>query len=398
MSESDVAVIADTDAVALSVSLDLVAPGRTPNWMTPAADFVARCLGDGVQIVQLERPEMVAADSRIGRRPSSLFFQAVHACFSEHLPLALSPDVLWSLVVGECAHAVALNPDYYRDLFGGITEGTDKKIYGDNSTYGLKGLANNGGRPVVDGDPAKHEIHIQVGSDPNWAEVLPQFEVALRQMTPAGLVGDVLVDFSTTTVESRTGTLVQFMATASPFFEYHTHTRCGIPEIRLLGTAEDYSRLEDAVRRISRHFNTHLGAYFEALIPVVAKLARQADGEPLDQAFWSSIYKFHSGSGTDKFGGWLSTFVNYVSGNANNRWGPPNAIVPKADHCYDWESLGDYGGLCHGSVPSGVSVAPFTWHFLGEKRKMLFFGGIIGIDNVDGYVTPRLSWGVGQKD
>ncbi|WP_406297275.1 DUF4419 domain-containing protein [Embleya sp. NBC_00888] len=48
---------------------------------------------------------------------SSLLLRALHMCFSAHLPLSLSPDVLWYAVVHEVAVHVRLDPDTHASLF-----------------------------------------------------------------------------------------------------------------------------------------------------------------------------------------------------------------------------------------------------------------------------------------
>ena len=72
-------------------------------------------------------------------------------------------------------------------------------------------------------------------------------------------------------------------------------------------------------------------------------------------------------------------------------------VIAKPDDLYDWtDCQGRYHlkGLDLGSVPAHVSVAPFTWHYYGEEKKMLFAGGVLGVDDFEGSIMPSLSYAV----
>ena len=95
-----------------------VLPAPLPDGHTPIADFVKVCL-PGHRIETIARAEMLDVGdwAKKTMQPSSLFFQAAHACFQMHYPLALRPEVLWSLIVNEIATTVKMHPDDYRDQF-----------------------------------------------------------------------------------------------------------------------------------------------------------------------------------------------------------------------------------------------------------------------------------------
>jgi len=65
--------------------------------------------------------------------------------------------------------------------------------------------------------------------------------------------------------------MVAFMDATSPYFAYRCSTCCGIPKIRLLGTSEDYRKLNLAAIELAKLFDKHLGKYFDFLLPVLAK-------------------------------------------------------------------------------------------------------------------------------
>jgi hypothetical protein len=298
-------------------------------------------------------------------QPTSLFFQAVHACFADHHALTLRPEVLMHLIVNEIATTVKMHPEAYRGLF---TTSPDKQRI-DVRHDGLRL-----------GDPKSP-----------WHEAIAMFSPKLRELVPPGIMDHMLPSFTTATVETQTASLVAFMAAASPFYDYHVHTRCGIPEIRLAGTPDDYRKMLNAAAQLSEVFRPHLGRYFDHLLPVLTTLTSQADGAPVDEAFWRSIYKFESSSGTAAFNGWSAAFVNYVNDAQRN------LLVEKPADVFDWQNPGSgWGmrGLQSGSVPSQICTAPFQWHYFNETKKMLFAAGMLAVDEHEGSVMPGLSYAV----
>ena len=337
---------------------------RVPDAPAQVEKFLA-AIAPGKKIEHLARRTMVLPNGI--SRPSCLFFQALHACFAKHHSFTIRPEVLMHLIVGEVAMTVNRNPEAYRALF----TRSDKKERIDVTHNGLM-LGN---------------------ADSPWGEAIGLFEAPLREKVPPGIMEHLLPAFSTATPESCTASLVAFMDAAQQFYDYHTHTMCGVPEIRLAGAAEDYRRVLTAAAQLAEPFRAHLDRYFDHLLPVLKTIADQAAGAPVDEEFWSSIYKYESHSGTASFNGWSTAFVNYVQTSPDPRRGKPTGeIVEKEAELYDWNR--EHGGLDSGSVPSHVSTAPFTWHYMGTELKMRFAGGILGIDNANDSLMPVLSYAI----
>lgn len=308
---------------------------------------------------------------------TSLFFQAVHQCFKEHHPLVLRPEVLMHLIVHEVATTVNRYPEEFRHLFTGSAQKERIDVRHDG---------------LVSGVP-----------DSPWDEAIQLFEPELQKVVPGGIMEHMLPGFSTETPITRAASLVAFMDAAQKFYNYHTDTWCGIPEIRLMGTPEDYRRIMVAAQQLSERFESRLGRYFHHLLPVLQTLYQQANGAPTDEHFWSSIYKFKSSSGTERFNGWLSTFINYVQQAeipaARNRVAQAGGLVLKSEQAYEWDDIGKKDslmpGIDLGSVPSHISTVPFTWHYLDVREfPMLFAGGVLSVEVVDGALMPSLSYAV----
>lgn len=338
-----------------------------PDDVQPTSAFLS-CVFPGRKIEYLGRDSYtlgLVGDNTV--LPTSLFFQAVHACFTNHHALTLRPEVLMHLIVHEIATTVHKYPNEFRHLF---TSSQDQiKI------------------------EVRHDI-LELGHSASpWGEAISLFDPELRQVVPAGIMEHLMPEFTTSTTHTRAASLVAFMDAAKQFYNYRIDTWCGIPEIRLAGTPEDYRKILRAAAALSEAFASRLNSYFTHLLPVLETLCRQAEGAPFDSDFWSSIYKFKSESGGDRFNGWITTFINSIQSAKDGQ------LIPKAEDAYDWHASIQkkhfMPGLELGSVPSHVSTAPFTWHYLTDPpRLMLFAGGILAVDNHEGTLMPGLSYAV----
>ncbi|MFD7448342.1 DUF4419 domain-containing protein [Kitasatospora sp. NPDC059827] len=293
----------------------------------------------------------------------SLLLRAAHLAFAEHLPLSLSPDVLWYAVVHEAAVHVRLNAERYEGLF--------------NATPG-------GGKRTI-----QVRDHSLLDADPDWAR-----SIRLVREPLAAEIGPELVElfqpsFSTTTPDDVSSVLVALMDVVSPYYEFLWITLCGIPRIRLEGTAEDWALLARKVGELAEWFEP-LGPWFDGLRPVLAELAATAAGGPVDEEFWRSLYKWESESGGNFVSGWITAFFAHTQTEAGPE--PRTEFRWRATQ-QRWKrrtvELGP-ARFTENAFPSHVSKVPFVWETPGGRRSMAFLGGVLGIERDGEYVRARL--------
>jgi hypothetical protein len=296
----------------------------------------------------------------------SLFFKTMQDCFNDHLPFALRPEVLWYLIIHEVATAVRLNPEKYRDYF---TESDEKET--------ITVLAETGRLPT------------------EWVPYIEMFASKIQERMPRNLRNLVCSEYSTSTLEASAATNVAFMEASSPFYDYRMRLLCGLPLIRLEGEADDYAKLASNANALKEMFSEVLGPYFTHLIPVLDKIADQAAGAPVDHEFWGSICNHDSGSGgsdgSDDLGGWITAFLNYVRIIEGRNI---VKVEPKSENVFDWSKAIRW--LSMGMVPNHVSSADFLVEDLNITLKLV--GGVLGVDVDDGFVSPKLSYGVLTKE
>ncbi|MFE2283719.1 DUF4419 domain-containing protein [Streptomyces sp. NPDC059443] len=278
---------------------------------------------------------------------SSLLLRAIHLCFTAHLPLSLSPDLLWYAVVHEVAVHVRLNSDAYAGLFT-ETPGHQQSITVRDDLAPL-----DWGRSI---DLVQQPLRARVGDD-----VADLFQPA----------------FSTTAPTDATVALVALMDVVSPYYRFRWVTLCGIPRIRLEGTDRDWRLLAGRVRELEGWFDG-LRPWFTALHPVLDAISAAAAGWGTDQAFWRSLYKWESDSGGDRVTGWINAFFAHrytVDGPSPKRsFGP--------------------GTTDEEDFPSHVSRVPFRWETIVGTSEMAFLGGVLGIEREGEWIRPRLGHAV----
>ncbi|OGZ95956.1 MAG: hypothetical protein A3I44_05230 [Candidatus Sungbacteria bacterium RIFCSPLOWO2_02_FULL_51_17] len=226
------------------------------------------------------------------------------------------------------------------------------------------------------------------GEANNWERSIGFVKAPLRERISPTVLLEFLPQFSTMNVESEAATLVSFMDVVSKYYDFEWQTMCGIPAVRLEGTAKDWELLRDGARLLARRFPP-LAGYFNDLVPVLDALAAAAAGVPVRNSFWKSLYKFNEGSGGPYVGGWITAFFAYLKDGGLG--------VPQMRSEFNWERERVFGGLTTDMFPPHVSKVDFVWDYYGTELLMSFAGGILGIDLDDGFLRPRLGIAVVER-
>lgn len=137
----------------------------------------------------------------------NLFAKAVHSAFYDHLPLTLSPDMIWLTIAQGLANHVDQNAEELRNKFVSFEGKKDIVVTREN---------------FVKGSP-----------DNDWEGVLPEFAEQIAANTKKGVAQLVECDFSTTTVVEKTVSYVTLMDAVQHYFTYRMVCGCGFPEITL---------------------------------------------------------------------------------------------------------------------------------------------------------------------
>ncbi len=286
---------------------------------------------------------------------------AIHLAYAQHRPLALSPDAIWLMIAQGFALHVNANAERLRGKF--VRHAGQKliRIRRDDFT---KGSPHNA-----------------------WPEVFGAFSDAVAE--DIGRQRDlVLCDFSTTGPVERAASEIVLLDSMQRYFRFELQTLCGIPEITLEGTVEDWRSIRRRAQALEEY---ELAWWTAALGPVLDELVATAEGR-VDVRFWQTLFKHANESGGPYVRGWINVLLPYLRYGENDKL-EQNPWVGRWRAGLAAEFDGGPSAAC---IPSGLSSVPFVWDYLGTPLPMRFLGGFVGVGQDEGtlVVRPVIGWAV----
>lgn len=276
---------------------------------------------------------------------------AASMAYGEHRPLVLSPDMVWLMIAQGFAQHVDLNAEKLRPY-------------------------------LVNFDGKKH-INVSDGELPakwNWDDAFPIFSEKISRYVGPELTGALDAKFSNTTPATQAAFRVTLMDAVSEYFDFSMSVMCGIPEITLEGSPEDWALLEEKTKTLSKY---ELAWWTEDLGPILHQLTETSKGNP-DLKFWNEMYKVREEdvvcARIEHMNGWLLRFFPYINGERN-----PYIGGTKPEFDVKPEGLGD-----------GRSKVDFLLDNNGKMQKMQFMAGFVGLSQNPKTLAlrPEITWGV----
>ena len=344
------------------VDEDLPAPKETFTLLS-AKDVASRSISN----LQIPQPDhRVVKTSFEGEKLCYLgednFFKCVVRAFADHRSLVLSPDMVWLLIDQGFSRYVNAHSEELRDKLvlhqGKMTLRVDK----DNNVL----------------DPAKGD----------WSQLLNDFSALVAENTKGEVADMMIADFSTTGVDERIASQITLMEAVKSYFDFSNRAAgCGFPTITLEGTPEDWKKVREKARSLSKY---GLEKWANELDPILAEFVKASEGNP-NQAFWESmVMKDHVEklqtakacglyeiNGTTHLDGWILKFFPNKEGHT-----PVDVL-----HAED--------------MPSEMARGNFTQEYFdpltGETVMTVsvqLWAGFVGvqIDEKTGAFTPKIGW------
>src|SRR5262249_1697293 len=188
------------------------------------------------------------------------------------------------------------------------------------------------------------------------------------------------------------------MSAAQHWFEYGMLTMCGIPEITLLGTPEDWIALQIHARKLAQF---GLQDWIGELNPVLDQFiaASQVKG---DAAFWQTFYKTEDQSGGPYVTGWINVLFPYLDERFVSRTdGATKGGLRRNPFAIAWRSSSQHQpGPSDHQFPAGLHRAPFLWRYSSSEIRMQMVGGFVGVsqNQTTFAVRPAIGWAVCEED
>jgi len=189
--------------------------------------------------------------------------QAIHTAYAYHLPLVLTPDMIWYCIASSTAKYIRENSEDLRNKF-------------------------------VDFE-GKKSLHIRrddfvLGSPVNpWHETIQEFSDQITENSKDGIADLFTANFSTTTAVSKVSSQIVLMDAMQDYFKYCISTMCGVPEIRLGGNKDDWLAVKSKANKIGELLPRFVG-WMKNLNEILQNFIDVYDGKA-QADFWNDIYK-----------------------------------------------------------------------------------------------------------
>jgi len=315
-----------------------------------------------------------------GSKNSHAFVKAIKKAYDEHLPLAFSPDDIWILIVQGVSKHIEQNADKLRSKF--VSFDGKKKIVVRRDGF-TKGSPNN-----------------------DWPGCFAEFKTHIQDAIGKDNVKNFVQTFTTTSDLQTTVMNLSLMDGVKAFFEYEVLTRCGIPEVKLLGTLDDWKQIQAKVKDLEQY---DLKEWISTLNPILENIVSTYEGKEVDDLFWKSIYKHHNPGGSGavpRVDGWITHFFPYNRHGGLVKRPSLEELYKKSQAFAASHERGSHfqrssmgcGGMNESRVPIGIAKTPFVWDYLGTRIDMIFYSGFVGFKNDGGYIRPCLGWAVGEAE
>lgn len=294
------------------------------------------------------------------------FIASLHYSFAEHRPLSISPDMIWLLICQGFSNHIDINSEELRD-----------KIVNHDGKIKI----------LVESLPISPDF-VKGSTKSPWKLAFPIFSDSIAKYINNNIHKTYVQSFSTTTPIEKAAFEISLMDGVSGYFEYEYSTLCGIPNIQLEGTKEDWIKLKANLKRLKGY---NIDYWINAIDPIVQEFINAFKGN-INHDFWSNIYKRKNDSGGPYITGWIIKFFPYINHKVRGSEGLENPYVLS-------EPIGFMEGLETNQFNNGLSKAEFNWIYLDTTYQMEFLAGFIGIRQDPKSLTlrPEIGWAVKEK-
>ena len=296
----------------------------------------------------------VDADSLAYFDDKNPFFYGMYDAYADHRPFVLSPDMIWLLISQGFSHHINANPEKYRDRMVDFS--------------GKLSLVIESDRPL---DSAK------------WDVLIPQFAEEIKKNTKGTIAEAIIADFSTTTNYELIASEITLMEVTKPFFEFVAiYIACGIPEVTLLGTVEDWQKIYDRAMQLRSY---DLDWWIDELEPILKQFIEASKGNA-DVRFWRNMFKWHTQKeygAPNIIDGWIVKFYPY----------------DKDGKRFDLKTLTIQSNLPEERAEADVRFIEIDENGFSTETMIELHGGFMGLEqNPETFaLTPKIGWEVMKK-
>lgn len=281
----------------------------------------------------------------------------VLAAYCLHHNLVLRPDDFWVAIMTQFSFYVTANAEALRDKLVDFEGKKELTIYGDGELF----TCNFGkvSTAMVDNQIAKNIKDPEIAA---WA----------------------IPNFSTTKEEDRIVCAISLMSSLQNFFKYKCALECGIPNVTLLGTLDDWKELRKRVDKILE-FQVpnveHLDTWVCFLQKVTDNLVFNYENpnHPDTLKFWDNVAEDDSGgSGPSYTNGWIGVFSSWT---AKGEW---QGICEMEEYAFSSNKIPtEWPVLDTEDLTVGIVSVPLLVDDNGCEYHCHMFAGQLGYEVID---------------
>lgn len=213
-------------------------------------------------------------------------YRLVYTAYMTHLPLHLHPEDFQFVLDAIVSQTVHADPERFRHLL----------------------VAHTG----------KRVLEVKVVQDENDFEaILDELGAQVRAEVSPTLVSAMAADFSTSTALDQRIATTYLLGTTAQYYEYHAGHGCGISQVYLHGTVEDWRRLVDKANTLGEALGGTTQKYIQAkLLPVFEGLLKERQGEH-SPAFWQKMISDTEQLYVWTWSGWIMSMYPQITKDAS---------------------------------------------------------------------------------
>lgn len=284
------------------------------------------------------------------------FYKCIIDAYANHHPIKLSPDMIWLLISQGFGRYVNAHAEKMRPLFVSHSGKEDLVVLAQSDL--LSGKAD-------------------------WGKLINDFSVQIEKNTKTDIAKTITADFTTTTPAERIASQVTLMESMKSYFEpIAILVVCGIPNITIEGTPDDWQRVIEKTKNLQSY---KIGTWLNDLEPILNEFVKAAEGKPR-QEFWQNIVKKRRPDELNRGGcgggrptmidGWILKFFPDKDGHT------PDSVPPLKNMPDEYVRTGFKYKIL---APNGSVL---------KETQMELFAGFIGaqIDRRKKLITPKIGW------
>ncbi len=248
-------------SITFVVDENLPAPESEKWWENSSGDDVARYLLRDYHAAKTDSGYVASSfrNERFKELGTDVLYRTIVKAYAEHRPLVLSPDMIWLDICQVFSHYVNENAELLRDKF----------------------VVHDGKMSLV----VRTDEDLLTG-DADWSAIMNDFIRQIGENTKGNIAETFVADFSTTGPVERIASGITLMDVSKSYFDYVVfRIVCGIPNITLTGTPDDWKKVLEKTCALEKY---GMEEWIESVKPVLAEFVKASEGLP-NQKFWKDM-------------------------------------------------------------------------------------------------------------